>query len=474
MRIVRPVVFEALLIGLAGAVLAVATTSLVFETLREQVPSFVYGNAPIGVDWRVTAIGLAMGLLGAVLFAAVPAWRTLRLDTQAIIQNRHRRGAGGVRAGRPMIVIQVGLATVLVFGAVISARALVSVLSLPLGFDPENVVTVALVAPKTAGDAQPFFANAIQELRRRPDVVAAGAAGSIPFDNSAYDEGVRLPGSDSMAAGIAHVLPGFFETASIPLLRGRLPTFDDLTGQPEATVLSASAARVLFADRDPLGQSFDNGRGRLCRVIGIVPDVRKSIGDRQDAPAAYAFPGAVGRRLTLLIKTRSRQESTLADLKRTLASMAPGATLNATWWSDRVAATTAIRNPRFQTMVLTSFAAIALGLMTVGVFAVIAFSVASRTREMGVRVAIGARPASLIGLMIRQALMPAVLGLFGGLVATRWLAGFAASQLYQVDTNDPATLAGAAALVLAAAVAAAYLPARRASRVDPIIVLRAE
>jgi ABC-type antimicrobial peptide transport system permease subunit len=154
--------------------------------------------------------------------------------------------------------------------------------------------------------------------------------------------------------------------------------------------------------------------------------------------------------------------------------MAPGASITSYWLTDRIGNTTAIRNPRFQTIVLSSFAGIAVLLTAVGVFAVVAFLVVARRREMGVRIAIGANPQRLTWLLVKQALAPVAIGLILGLLATRWLAGFAESQLYAVNTNDPATLTGTVVTVLIASLAAAYLPARRASRVDPIVVLRAE
>jgi predicted permease len=475
LRVVRPLVFEALLIGATGAAVAVGVTAFIFEALMEHVPPIVYGNAPVGVDARVTVIGLALGVLGALVFAAVPAWRTLRLDVQAIIQNRHRRrGASSHRTGRPMVVVQVALAVMLVFGAVVAARAFVSILRLPLGFEPDNVITLLFMPPQGTKDPQSFYVDAVERIRQRPDVVAVGAAGTIPFDGAAFDEGVRMPGPPEVSAGIAHVLPGYFETLEIPLRRGRLLHWDDIRSHPAAAVLSETAARVLFPNVEPLGQVFDNGRGRTLHVVGVVADVRKSIGEREDEPAVYAIPGAVARRLILVVKLRTRNEATVAEIRRTVATLNPSTGISTAWWTDSIRNVTSFRNPRFQTVVLSSFAIIALTLTAVGVFGVVAFLVVARNREMGIRVAIGANPQSLVRLMVRQALVPVGLGLTIGLLATRWLAQFAESQLYQVETNDPVTLAGAAVTVLAAAITAAYVPARRASRVDPVLVLRTE
>ena len=474
-RVVRPLVFEALLIGGAAAAVAVVVTALTFETLLQQVPPIVYGNAPVGVDSRVTLIGVALGVLGSLIFATVPVIQTIRLDVQAVIQNRHREGRRSVRQlGRPMVVVQVALAVVLLFGGVVAARAFMSILRVPLGFESEHVLTLLFMPPQGNTDPQSFYMDAVERIRQRPDVVSVGAAGTIPFDGAAYDEGVRIPGPPAASAGLAHVLPGYFETVGIPLQRGRLLTWDDIRSQPTAALLSESAAKVLFPGREPLGQIFDNGRGRILHVVGVVADVRKSIGEREDEPAVYAIPGSTARRLTILVKTRTRNEAVVADIRRTVAPLNPSTGVSAAWWSDTIGNVTAFRNPRFQTIILSSFAGIALVLTAVGVFTVVAFLVVARSREMGVRVAIGANPRRLVWLVVQQALVPVGIGLVLGLLATRWLARFAESQLFQVDTNDPGTLFGACVVVLFAALAAAYLPARRASRVDPVLVLRTE
>jgi predicted permease len=474
LRVVRPLLFEALMIGAAGAGLAAIVTWLAFDALAEEVPAFVYGSTPIGVDTRVVAITLLLGVTGALLFAAVPVWRALRLDVQAVIQHRHHGGRSAARAGIPMVAVQVALAVVLVFGAAVSARALISVLRLPLGFDPEHVLTVGIFAPGSVTDRQAFFVNILDGIRQRTDVVSAGAVGALPFSNTTYDESVRRPeDADRVAAGIAHVLPGFFETAGIPLRRGRLITWDDVRGHPQAAVLSESAARALFPGRDPLGLTFDNGRGRISQVVGVVADVRRSF-TTEDRPAVYVIPGAAARFMNVVVRTAARRESTLVGIRRAVAVHSPEFPVTARWWLDAIGNQGAIRNPRFQTLILTGFAGIGLGLTAIGVFAAIAMLVAARWREIGVRAALGASPASMIRLMLGEALRPVVAGLLIGLVATRWLAGFAESQLYEVETSDPGMLAAAVATVLAATILGALLPARRAGRIDPVVALRAE
>lgn len=207
-------------------------------------------------------------------------------------------------------------------------------------------------------------------------------------------------------------------------------------------------------------------------VVGVVSDVRYAFG--QHPSPAYVIPEGATRALTIVVRTTTRRPSLVVDLRRQAGQFAPGEIVTVNWWADSIAAISEYRNPRFQTLVLGSFAALALGLTAIGVFGVVAFLVTSRMREMGIRLAVGADPHALVRLVLGQALTPVVAGLAIGLAATRGLARLAEQQLFDVQTRDPATLTAAALVVVAAACLAAYLPARHASRVDPTIVLRAE
>ena len=157
-----------------------------------------------------------------------------------------------------------------------------------------------------------------------------------------------------MAAGIVHVLPGYFETTGIPLLRGRLLNWDDIRGDASASIISESAARKLFPGRDPLGATFTNGRGRQFIIVGLVADVQKSL-ERATAPPAYVIPGEATRLMTLIIRTRTRQEAMLATIRREVSALAPGTPITAEWWTDSISALNAYRSPRFQTLVLGAF-----------------------------------------------------------------------------------------------------------------------
>ena len=472
-RLVRELVCEALLVGVAGAGVALLVTYWSFDLLLQQVPPVAYGRAPVGVDVRVLGFGVALGVLASLIVAVIPAWRATRVDAQHLLQRRSSSGRGTL--GRPMVTAQVAMAVLLVFGAAVTARALVTVLRAPLGFSADNVARLSVLpATNLRGAArQEFYVRAIDTLARRGDVVSAGAITSVPLGGSTADEPVATGGARLPGVGLYHVLPGYFEALRIPLRRGRLIDSSDVRSGAGVAVVSEGAAKLLFPDRDPLGASLSNTRDRSFVVIGVVGDARMRFGDDSTQPI-YVLPGQGARVMSIMVRLRGRSDAALADLKRELGALAPGTPVGAGWWADEIGSNTAYRNPRFQTLVLGSFAALALVLTATGILGVVSFLVAVRTREMGIRIAVGATPASLVAMMLRRTLAPVAVGLVVGVAATRWAGRLAEAQLFKVDVHDPVMLIAAVCTVLFTAALAAYIPARRAGRVDPIAVLRVD
>ena len=474
LRIVRPIVFETLIVGVASAAAALLVTAVSFDVLLRQVPPIAYRSAAVQLDGRVAAFAMTLGIIAGLSFAVVPAWWSSRLDVRTLLSGHRTPGSWRrIALGQPMVVAQVALAIVLVFGAIIAGRALVSVLRVPLGFSPENLLVInAQPNPFKVPDLRSFYMHAVEVLAGRADVLAAGAGGSVPTDGFGRSETVEISG-DQRPVDALYVLPGYLDTIGLDVRRGRSFTSADIAGE-DAAVLSESAARALFADRDAIGANFRTREGRQFVVVGVVSDVKRSL-TRQLDPLAYVMPPPkMTRSMTLVARMRTQSAGALVDARRQIGRLAPDIAVTAVWWSDSITASTPYRNPRFQTLVLATFAGLAITLTALGVFAVVSFAVVARTREMGVRLAIGASPSAILRLVMRQALTPVVLGLFAGLVATQSLKRIAEAQLYEVDVRDPATLVAAAMTVLSAALFAAYVPARRASRTDPAVVLRAE
>jgi putative ABC transport system permease protein len=472
-RVVRPLLIEAALIGVAGSTLALAVTSLGFDALLRQVPAAAYRSANVGVDLRVVLMGLALGLGGGLLFAVVPALRAVRLDVLALLQGRNRGSRSQWKLGRPMIAIQAALAVVLVFGAAIAVRAFVSVLRTPLGFDPTNVVQLNVSPPRGTKDVGVFYRQILTTLAARPEVLAVGATGTPPLSGFTGWSGITRPGTKETIASVVQTFPGYFEAIGVRPSAGRTLQWDDAgTG---GAVVTEDAARVLFGQTPPLGQMIDAGTQGQLRVIGVVPAPRDDL--EADAPAVtfvHVIPAGRTGLMGIFVKVRSHDDTLLRTIRKDLGAIVPGVPMTLTWWSDGISSLREVRDPRFQALVLGSFAAIAIGLTGLGIFGIVSFLVASRTREMGIRLAIGAKPGALVKMMVRQSVVPVAIGLAAGLFSAKYAARWAESRFVKLDTSDPWPLVIAGVVVIAATLAAAYAPARRAARVDPTVVLRVE
>lgn len=471
-RIIRPVLLEVMGICVAGGLAALAVASQMFEPLLEYVPRLVYRNAPVGIDFRVGVITVAAIAMAALVSTLLATWFSSRRDADVLI-----RSAGGGRAsvatwkrGRVLVAVQIALTVVLVFGAAITARAFVTLLNVPLGFDPTNVMISGMA---TSTSEALDYEHILRVLRDRPDVEAAGGVARTPFDRSAHDDGVSLPGGQQL--GLTYMLPGYFETIRRPLIRGRHVTWDDYRSDPGAVVVSATAAQVLAPGGDALGMSFANRHGRKLHVVGIVEDALYDVGsDPQASVYGFAVAPERLRRLNVVVRTTHRSDVLLQHIQRQVSDQAPAARIHVGWWADDIFNVTGFRNPRFQTIVLSTLSGVALVLTMVGIVGVLGCLVAARTRELAVRAAIGATPGSLARLVIRQGMVPVAVGIIAGLIATRWAAGFAEAQLFVVDTQGAGALVTTAAAVIVAALVAAWIPSRRAGRIDPVVALRAE
>jgi len=475
LRILRVAVFEAVAIGLSAAGLAVVVTSLTFEVLLRQVPRIAYGNADVGVDVRVVVFSFVLALAGGLTFAAMPVWRVARLAVQLSPSSRARVASTGTASGRALLAMQVAIAIVLVFGAAVTTRALITVLTVPLGFSPAHVALVSVLPTGMKGtELRDFYQRAMDGLSGIADVTSVGAVGAFPLGGGLADESVRQPGGERIG-GIVHVLPGYFETTGIRLVRGRLLTRADVRSSPHAAVISESLERKLFPERSGIGEVVGDGRGGEFIVVGIAGDVRHSEAQAQPEPLAYVIPDQQARRMTMVVRMRTTGSQSLNQLKHAidalgLATVRP---VEASWWADDISARPEYQNPRFQTLILGAFAALALLLTAIGIFGVVALLVAGRTHEMGVRLAIGAAPSSLVTLSMRGVLVPVIAGVTAGTLTTRGVRHLVEQQLFRVEAHDPTMLMAAAMTVTVAALLAAYLPARRAGRVDPVIVMRA-
>jgi putative ABC transport system permease protein len=472
-RLVRPLVTEALLLGVLGAAAGLLAAWWTFDWLLASVPPAIVRDAPVGLGGRVALASLLLGVASGLGFSVVPAWRASAADPLALLRGRPG-GVPGFRwpLGRELVALQVALAIALATGALGARHQFASLMRAPLGFDPRLVLTLRVQPPETRGlEAQAFYANVLETLAARGDIVAAGAASTLPLDGRAPDEGVVATDGRRLPVGVVHVLPGYFEAAGLELVGGRWPDPRDPDGQPGAAVLSQSAARALVPSGDALGAVFRGTSRRQFEVVGIVTDV-VTVPGQPAQPLAFVFPGEFTRSMTIVARARARDAALRSSIERHVRTLVPGTTVSVAWWSEAMSAHTAYRNPRFQAAVLGTLGWLAVGLAVTGTFAVMAFAGARRRHELGVRLAIGASPRSLVGTLLRDAVAPLAGGLVLGLLGATWAERVLVSLVPGVAGWGHGMLVPAATLVCAGALAAAVLAAVRASRLDPVEILR--
>ena len=391
-------------------------------------------------------------------------------------------GRGGAplskRAGQSLIAIEVALALVLMAGSGLILRSFAKLIAVDLGFDRANVLTLE-VEPldQSAAVRRDYYAALADALRQQPEVIAVGAidqlgltgGGSYGFPKA--DTGVSVEGPQRT------VLPGYFEAMGVRPIAGRLiENADRMVG--EAVVVNANASDKYFGG-NAIGHTLQSGgpRSRLWRVVGVVPNIRHGGPQGRMGPETYILPNPAATETSdaLAIVMRLRNDASLPvdRLKQIAEGLGPRVLVG----KIRPAAAVVnqqVTRPRNRMLLLTLLGAFGLMLTLVGIFSMTAYAVNRRTREIGVRVAFGARPAQVVRIMIRDAVWPVAFGLIAGLVGTYYATSIIRSFLFQTAPHDPVTLVAVVVVLAVAACFAAWLPARRAASVDPVSALRAE
>ena len=479
-RLFRQLLTESLVLGAAGAALGIVLAHVSLNSLVALVPFSLPPNSAVEINTTVLAFAFVLTLLTSLIFGLVPAFRLSRRPAMfsGVLSIAGRSGAPlSKRAGQTMIANEVTLAIVLMAGAGLMLRSFAKLVAVDLGFDPTNVVMVD-VEPigQDAALRRSYYYSLVESVRQQPEIVAAGAVteGAFTYGFATTDTGAPF---ESLQR---NVVPGYFEALGVQPLAGRLLVDDDrATG--EAVAINEAAAKKFFGGHaigHSLRQNVMRGKtGRVWRIVGVVPDLRLSGPQGRVAPELFLLPdpadGNPSMRLALIAKLRPGASLSPDRWKEMAQSAGPRALVGEVNPLSDVVSRLVIR-PKNRTLLLSLLGGFGFVLTLVGIFSTAAYSVARRTREIGVRVALGARPRQVIGAMMRDVATPVVAGLAGGLVSTYYATSVLKSFLFRTTPHDPATLAGVVVVLASAAALAAWLPARRAARVDPVSALRAE
>ncbi len=484
-RLIRQLLVEATAIGLAGGLAGLFLAAMAIEAVRQWGPAEVPRLATAAIDGRVLAFSVAAALVSTVFFGLLPALRTSRTSPGQDLRAGGRTTVAGTARVRALLVVaQLALAVMLLVGAGLTARSYLRLLGVDLGFDASDVLAVRIDLPE--GEFPPERRQALavqvrQELSALPGVANAAASVGSPYAGFYTANAVVVPGRAPDASGgypIAQwrsVTPGYFDTLDIPLLRGRTITAQDREDS-RAVVVSRAFADQFWPGEDAVGKQmrFGGPDGDPLTVVGVVGDVRDAALDEPPRPTVFLpYQAIPWVHQTWLVETAAEPAVVAREVHAALRRLVPGVPVpTVAPLADNLAG--ARTNPRFQALLMAAFALAALILAASGIYGLMAFSVSRRTREIGVRMALGARPGTVVSLVARQGAVLVVSGLVAGLAGSWLLARVLGSLLYRTLPSDG--LAYGAALVVLAAVGllAAYLPARRAARIDPTVALTAE
>jgi len=487
-RVARQLVTESLVVAVIGGVVGIALAAIAVRSFATWSANALPRIREVGIDWRVLGFALGVSVVSGVLFGLAPALRLAggrRLADDLAGTHKTSARSATRRLNNAMIVTQIALSLVLLVSAGLLIKSFRRLVQTELGFEPRGVLTaaVALPAKKYAnGQAVAQATEAIvQRIRGLPGVRAAAAATYVPYSGITTDgflvegrEPASNAGAETQVVQLA-ATPDYFRALQIPMRYGRDFTSSDRDGTLPVVIVDDAFARRFWSGQDAIGKRMRfTGDTTWLTIVGVVGAIRDQDAAQEGLPHAYT-PHAQqpGSPPILAIAIQGAIAPVLTEVRRVVGELEPGAPLDDVHVLSGAVAE-ALSNRRMTETLLTSFALLALILAVVGIYGVMILYVISRTREFGIRIAVGAEPSRVVRLVLREGIVLGVagvtIGIAGAVFATRWLA----TMLYEVSPTDPVVFAGLAVGLLAVAVASCYRPARRAAAADPMLALRSD
>lgn len=487
-QLIRRSLAESLMLALSGGVTGLLLTLWGVSLLRGVLPVDLPRVGNIDVDGTVLLFALLVSVAAGGLFGLAPAFQVMRPRLAEVLQASATGGVGG-RHGRRLLgalmSTEVAMALMLLVSATALLRSFGKLLDVDPGFRTEGVVSVALSLPQTQyrdrEQQKQFYNELVDRVAALPGVASAGAVSGLPMSSlgTEFDLPFEIPGRDAPTPGerprseYRAVIPGYFETLGIPLVRGRLlDGFDRAEGHP-VMVINETMERSYFSDADPIGQTLGVPMAGAIEIVGVVGDVRHNgLGEDTRPEMFVSYQNFPLRQMHVVARSNTADAGALLRaIREEVRSLDPQLPVAGTATLDELVSGS-LAGARFNTILLSIFSACALVLAAVGIYGVVSYSVAQRTSEIGVRMALGAGPRETMRLVLRQALgfvaVGSVVGIVGAVVVNRWLRG----MLFEVSALNPVAVAGVVAFLVATALLAAAAPARRAMRVDPVAALR--
>lgn len=481
-RLLRQVLTENVVLAALGGVAGVGVAYLGVEVLRRVTPASIPLSLAPRLDERALLFALAATLATGLAAGVLPALRARRLDINASIVAGARggTGAGRQRTQALLVIGEVALTVVLLTSAGLLLRSLANASSVDPGFDPERVLAFDVSLPDATYTSREkrlaFATELVERLRSAAGVTFAGSSMAVPFSGGGYGEFFRRPDADALDRALGRldfVSSGYLEALGARLLAGRVMTdADNRSDGPSVVVINETAARMFFPDGQAVGEPLVIA-SNTWRILGVVADIVDRRLDVARQPFAYAPRAFNMSQISIVVRTPLEPLSLVSAVRREVERLDAGvAVANARALEG--AMTESLAERKVVLGLVATFAIVALALASIGLYRVMAYAVANRRRELGIRMALGARRAEVMRQVLRQGLTMMGLGMLIGLAGVAAAGRLLASELYQVPSADPIAIAGTAAAVGVVAVLASLIPALRAARVDPMTVLRSE
>jgi predicted permease len=493
-RLIRLLLTESVLLAFVGGTLGLLLAIWGVDLLVASIPAGLPRADEIGVDGRVLFFTLLVSLATGLVFGLAPALQTTRLDLHESLKEGDRGSTESLRRNRVrnlLVVSEVALSLVLLIGAGLMIKSFIRVWNVDAGFNPENVLTARLTLPtnKYADNAQvtAFYSQLLENVQALPGVQSAAAASLVPMvGNSSgsvtLEDRPQPPGSPSLEADMRVVSPDYFRAMETPILRGRGFTAGDVDGAQPVAVIDEMMAETLYPNEDPIGRLIKRGGAMSTNpwmtIVGVATHVKNQGLDAEGRVQLYMplfqRPFTQPLRNTYLVARTGSNPTAVAGAMRAAVAEADSDLPLANIRTMEEVLSESVATRRLSMSLLGLFAIVALLLAAIGLYGVLAYSVARRTHEIGIRMALGARPRDVLRLVVGQGVLLIGVGIAVGLAAAFLVTRMMADLLFGVSATDPLTFVGTPLVLGAVALAASYFPARRAARVDPMIALRYE
>jgi putative ABC transport system permease protein len=491
-RVVRQMLTESLLLSLLGGAVGVLAAIRGLDLVVRLLPANTPRLSAIRVDATVLGFSLLLSLGTSLLFGLAPALTAARPDLNELLKAGGKASGGGANHKRTLnvlVVAEIALACVLLIGAGLAANSFVRVQQVEPGFNTERVLTMRLQVPenryRTMSELNGFYGRALERLAATPGIEAVALANNLPLNRANAIRRLTIEGrNDSLPADFAVVSADYFRVLQLPLRRGRVLTAADTAASAAVAVIDETMARQYFPNEEPVGKRLRLGEptNPWFEIVGVVADSKSSGLEATSYPGLYIpyqqrqatlVESLVGRRINLFVRTAADPSQSVPAMRQAMREIEPDQAVTDIQPLRQVLADS-VAPQRFRSLLLGLFALVAVLLASMGIYGVMNYTVSQRTREIGIRVALGAETRDVLRLVLRQGLTLALIGVALGVTAALALTRLMKTFLFGVSATDPLTFTGVALLLILVALLACWAPARRATKVDPMIALRCE